>query len=135
MIHESLPGGDRRGGPGGVPAGGTAAYLRCQPMDPWGMEAHRWAVLEYAEQLGLPRPTVFFDNGCPARGLLPRLEQLLAQVAGGGYHTVLLPGRFVLSLDDRTAADLVRRFEEHGCRVLELPSRRARRQLAVAEAA
>ncbi|WP_371496015.1 hypothetical protein OG871_09870 [Kitasatospora sp. NBC_00374] len=101
----------------------VAAYLRCYPHDPWRMEPHRIALQQYADRLGLPDPEVFLDNGLPSGGPLPRLEHLLELVAAGVYRALLLPGGFVLSLDDDRAGSLRRQIAGHGCEVLELPSR------------
>lgn len=100
----------------------AAAYLRCHPYDRWKTGPHYWAVLRRAEALWLPVPDVFFDNGCLSRGPLPQLQQLLSAIDDGYYKVLLLPGPFVLSLDDRKAQDLLRWIRGHGCRVEELPA-------------
>lgn len=102
----------------------TAVYLRCHPYDTWQTGPHYRAVLQHARNLSLPAPDVFFDNGCLSRGPLPQLERLLGAVENGHYDVVLLPGPFVLSLDDDKAQDIVRRIRAHGCRIEELPSLR-----------
>lgn len=102
----------------------AAAYLRCHPYDSWQMGPHYWAVLRRAEALSLPVPDVFFDNGCLSRGPLPQLRQLLRAIDDGRYGVLLLPGPFVLSLDDRRAQDLLRWIRGRGCRVEELPTPR-----------
>lgn len=71
------------------------------------------------------RPHVFFDNGRLASGPLPELRRLLDAVAAGFYDVVILPGPFVLSMDDAKAQAIVRQITDHGCRVIELPSRQA----------
>lgn len=103
-----------------------ATYLRCFPHDTFGTGPHLHAVLDHARELALPTPYVFFDNGCPASGPLPELRRLLDAVATGFYDAVILPGPFVLSMDDAKAQAIVQQITDHGCRVIELPSRHAR---------
>ncbi|MFE0459619.1 hypothetical protein ACFW1A_10200 [Kitasatospora sp. NPDC058965] len=108
----------------GMPHPRTAAYLRCFPYDEFQMRLHRDAVEEHARDLYLPAPRVFLDNGCLASQALPELQRLLAAVATGQFGVVILPGRFVLSLDDAAALSIVRWIGGLGCRVIEVPSRR-----------
>jgi hypothetical protein len=86
------------------------------------MEPHHHALLHFADRMSLPPPDVFFDNGCRSKGPLPQLDRLLRAVGSGRYQVLLVPGYFVLSLDDREAQDLVRWIRSHGCRVEELPA-------------
>lgn len=102
----------------------AAAYLRCHPYDPWRMGPHHYALIQLAADLSLPLPDVFFDNGCPASDPLPELDRLLAAVDAGWYQVLLIPGPFVLSLDDGKAAAAIARIRRGGCRVAELPDRR-----------
>lgn len=99
-----------------------AVYLRCHPYDRWRMEPHHHALLHYADRMSLSPPDVFFDNGCRSKGPLPQLDRLLRAVDSGCYQVLLVPGPFVLSLDDRKAQDLVRWIRSRGCRVEELPA-------------
>ena len=108
------------------PIARTAAYLRCFPYDDLGTGPHHNAVLAYAQNLSLPVPAIYFDNGRLSSGPLPELSRLLCAVAVGHYDTVLVRGPFVLSLDDRTAQAVVREFSALGCRVIEVPSLSAR---------
>ncbi|MEV6008633.1 hypothetical protein AB0M29_17680 [Streptomyces sp. NPDC051976] len=103
----------------------VATYLRCFPYDTFGTGPHLKAVLDHARELSLPTPYVFFDNGRLASGPLPELRRLLDAVATGFYDVVILPGPFVLSMDDAKAQAIVRQITDHGCRVIELPSRNA----------
>lgn len=100
-----------------------ATYLRCFPYDALGTGPHLNAVLDHARELALPTPYVFFDNGRLASGPLPELRRLLDAVAAGFYDVVILPGPFVLSMDDAKAQAIVRQITDHGCRVIELLSR------------
>lgn len=100
----------------------TAAYLRCHPYDIWRTGPHYWVMLQRAQDLALPAPDVYFDNGCLASGPLPRLRQLLGAIEAGQYDVVLLPGPFVLSLDDAKAQQIVLWMRRHGCQVDELPA-------------
>ncbi len=102
--------------------GGTAMYLRCYPYDSWQMRAHRHALHDYTERLGLPESCVYLDNGCRSGGPSPELERLIGLVAQGIYRTVLIPGAFVFSLDDTEARAVTRRIGAGGCRIVELPS-------------
>ncbi|MFF6995944.1 hypothetical protein ACFY93_13465 [Streptomyces sp. NPDC008313] len=100
----------------------TAVYLRCHPYDRWQMALHRTALLQHAENLSLPTPDIFFDNGCLSRAPLPQLDRLLSAIEADYYKVLLLPGPFVLSLDDRKARDLTRWIRSRGCQVEELPA-------------
>ncbi|MFF7249904.1 hypothetical protein ACFZBU_39105 [Embleya sp. NPDC008237] len=102
----------------------TAAYLRCFPYDPLRTGPHLGVLLEYAEVLGLRAPDVFFDNGHLSSGPMPQLERLLAAIASGLYDVVLVPGPFVLALDDDKAREILRWMRAQGCEVVELPSPR-----------
>ncbi len=102
----------------------TAAYLRCHAYDEWQMKCHRDALHQYAEQLGLPEPALYLDNGRPSSGPLPALDRLLRDVTCGAYDVVLVPGAFVFSLSDTDARDIVRRITSADCRVMHLPSPR-----------
>ncbi|MBP0455738.1 recombinase family protein [Kitasatospora sp. RG8] len=104
----------------------AAIYLRCYPRDAAGTEYQRTALEWFALQQGLSAPYAFTDDGCRSGGPLPELERLLRRVEQGWVDTVLVPGPFVFSLDDRASAATVRRLEELGCRVLELPGRAGR---------
>ncbi|GAA1983816.1 recombinase family protein [Kitasatospora viridis] len=99
----------------------TAAYLRCFPFDHFQMTPHRNAVLDHAQALALPAPAIFIDNGRLASQALPELQRLLRAVASGFFGVVLLPGLFVLSLDEAVARSIVRALAGHGCQVIVLP--------------
>ncbi|MEV8099206.1 hypothetical protein [Kitasatospora sp. NPDC085879] len=101
---------------------GTALYLRCYPYDEWQMVLHLHALEAHAERLGLGVPEVHLDNGVSCRIVRPRLRRLLARVAVGAVDTVLVPGRWVFSLDDRTADAVVDHIRSYGAEVVELPS-------------
>jgi len=101
--------------------GRTAAYLRCYPYDAWQMASHLRALKEHAARLGLPAPRVFLDNGVSSRSLRPQLRQLLAQAADGRIDTVLVPGRWVFSLDNRTADSVADFLRGVGADIAELP--------------
>ncbi|MEV4556758.1 hypothetical protein AB0K51_07140 [Kitasatospora sp. NPDC049285] len=99
----------------------TAIYLRCYPYDA-GYLLDFWDVLSrYALTAGLGEATVFMDNGRRSREPLTSLEALLEAVEEGRVSAVVIPGPFVFSLDDEAADATVRRFEELGCRVHQLP--------------
>ncbi|WP_406192706.1 hypothetical protein OH807_01425 [Kitasatospora sp. NBC_01560] len=99
----------------------TAIYLRCYPYDT-GYLLDYWRVLaHYAIESGLGEATVFMDNGRRSTEPLAALEDLLHAVVTGICDTVLIPGPFVFSLDDAAAAAVIRRMEEAGCRVVEMP--------------
>ncbi|GAA4986341.1 recombinase family protein [Kitasatospora paranensis] len=100
---------------------GAAIYLRCYPFDESAMPVHRYAVSRFADQLGLPVPTVYLDNGCPSGGPLPALEQLIDLAASQAVRAVLVPGPFVFSLSDVEAHRVVTQLAALGCRVIELP--------------
>ncbi|MFB8242365.1 hypothetical protein ACFC58_38130 [Kitasatospora purpeofusca] len=104
----------------------AAMYLRCYPYDSSGMECHRTALDLLAMRLGLPRPLVHLDNGLRGADRLPAREALLAAVADGRIDTVLVPGLFVFALDGRESRAVADRLEQQGCRLIELPSWRAR---------
>ncbi|GGV47107.1 hypothetical protein GCM10010495_75980 [Kitasatospora herbaricolor] len=100
---------------------GAAIYLRCYPFDELAMPTHQYALNRFADQLGLPAPTVFLDNGCPSRGPLPALEHVVDLAAAGAVRVVLVPGPFVFSLSDIEAHRVLARLGKLGCRVVELP--------------
>ncbi|MEU3461021.1 hypothetical protein ABZ721_13815 [Streptomyces sp. NPDC006733] len=102
---------------------GTAAYLRCYPYDQWRMALHLHALEEHADRLGHHSPEIFLDNGVSCRAARPQLTLLLARVATGAIGTVLIPGRWVLSLDDDAADSVTRFLRGHGAEVVELPHR------------
>ncbi|MEV6394710.1 hypothetical protein AB0M39_07995 [Streptomyces sp. NPDC051907] len=99
----------------------TAIYLRCYPHDIWQMEIHRRMLVAFSLESGLGAPPVFLDNGCRSYDAKPCLESLLRKIAAGDIDTVLIPGPFVFSLDDKEAQEIVRHIEDAACRVLELP--------------
>ncbi|GAA0703300.1 hypothetical protein GCM10010193_67710 [Kitasatospora atroaurantiaca] len=101
--------------------GGVAAYLRCYPYDAWQMASHLRALEEYGDRLGLSAPRVFLDNGVSSRNLRPQLRRLLARAAEGRIDTVLVPGRWVFSLDNRTADSVTDFLRGVGADVVELP--------------
>lgn len=103
----------------------AAAYLRCFPYDAFQTGPHRGAVLEHARALALPTPDIYFDNGRLSTQPLPQLTRLLTAIAAGFYHVVLLPGPFVLSLDDDKARATMQQMRDQGCQVMELPCRHA----------
>ncbi|WP_035791946.1 recombinase family protein [Kitasatospora mediocidica] len=102
---------------------GTALYLRCFPYDSWRMAPHLRALEEHAARLGLPAPEVFLDNGVSSRAVRPQLRQLLARAAVGQVGTLLVPGRWVFSLDDRTADAVTDFLRAAGTAIIELPDR------------
>ncbi|MEV4558414.1 recombinase family protein [Kitasatospora sp. NPDC049285] len=110
----------------------TALYLRCYPYDSWQMETHRRALEDHAEQLGVRHPRVYLDNGASSRTIRPQLRLLLARASMGQISTVLIPGRWVLSLDARTADAVVEFLRSTGARVEELPGHAAPGEYRVA---
>ncbi|MCZ4123056.1 hypothetical protein [Streptomyces sp. H39-S7] len=103
---------------------GTAVYLRCYPYDQWRMPVHLRALEEHARRLGHHAPEIFLDNGVSHRAARPQLTLLLARVAMGVVGTVLIPGLWVLSLDDHTADSVALFLRGHGAEVVELPHHR-----------
>ncbi|KJY25191.1 MULTISPECIES: recombinase family protein [unclassified Streptomyces] len=101
----------------------AAMYLRCRPYD--AREAdYMWTAMEQlADRFGLPTPDVYTDHGLSTRGPLPALENLLVAAERRWVDVVLVPGPFVFALDDRAAAETVRRFTRAGCEVIEAPGR------------
>ncbi|MFG2819265.1 hypothetical protein ACGFX4_07525 [Kitasatospora sp. NPDC048365] len=106
---------------GGEASTGTALYLRCYPYDSWQMDAHRRALEDHAQLLGAGPTQTYLDNGAPSAGLRPQLRLLLARASMGQISTVLIPGRWVFSLDSRTADAVADFLESTGARVVELP--------------
>ncbi|MDJ0345142.1 hypothetical protein QMK19_31875 [Streptomyces sp. H10-C2] len=104
-------------------AAATAAYLRCYPYDTWQMAVHVRALEQHAGNLGLGAPYVFLDNGISCRTVQPQLRLLLARAAMGFIDTVLVPGRWVFSIEDRTADAVTEFLRAAGARVFELPHR------------
>ncbi|MDH6137874.1 hypothetical protein P3T37_007309 [Kitasatospora sp. MAA4] len=102
---------------------GTALYLRCFPYDSWRMAPHLRALQEHATRLGLNAPEVFLDNGVSSRAMRPQLQQLLTRAAVGRLGTLLVPGRWVFSLDDRTADAVTGFLRGAGTAIVELPDR------------
>ncbi|MCM2422993.1 MULTISPECIES: hypothetical protein [unclassified Streptomyces] len=102
----------------------AAAYLRCYPYDQWRMAVHLHALEEHADRLGHHAPEIFLDNGVSCRAVRPELSLLLARVAVGTIDTVLIPGRWVFSLDDRTADSVMDFVRGCGAEVVELPHHR-----------
>lgn len=100
----------------------TATYLRCYPYDAWQRGPHYWSMIQHAQALALPTPDIYFDNGYLASGQVPQLRRLFGAIAAGKYDAVLLPGPFILSLNDAKAQRLVSWMADHGCRVEELPA-------------
>lgn len=100
---------------------GTAAYLRCYPYDTWQMASHWRALQKHANRIGLPAPHVFLDNGVSSRSPRPQLRLLLARAAEGRVRTVLIPGRWVFSLDTGTADSVTDFLRGFGADVVELP--------------
>ncbi|MFJ4670479.1 hypothetical protein [Kitasatospora purpeofusca] len=99
----------------------TAIYLRCYPCDEVRM-LDFWQILErYSVESGLGEATLFMDNGRRSTEPLTALADLTRAVEAGVCETVLVPGPFVFSLDDAKAAATVRRLEEAGGRVVEMP--------------
>ncbi|MFF8772551.1 hypothetical protein [Kitasatospora sp. NPDC015120] len=101
----------------------SAMYLRCRPYDPQEADDVRSAMEHLAHRLALPRPDVYADHGLSTRGPLPALASLLTAAERGWVDVVLVPGPFVFSLDDRAAANTVRRLARAGCQVVEAPGR------------
>ncbi|MFI1394300.1 hypothetical protein [Streptomyces sp. NPDC020681] len=99
----------------------TAAYLRCFPYDIWRMALHVRALEVHADVLGLHPPHVFLDNGVSHRMVQPQLRRLLAQASVGAIHTVLVPGPWVFSLDDRRSGAVTAFLRAAGAQVVELP--------------
>lgn len=125
---------ERTGDPGGPPR--TAVYLRAYPADPGGMECRRWALADLAAAAGLPEPQLFIDNGHRVVDGLPALDALLRAVAEGWISAVLVPGLYVFGLREEEVAAALRHLDRHGCRLLQLPPRRALpRAPRIAEAA
>ncbi|GAA1267992.1 hypothetical protein GCM10009665_65890 [Kitasatospora nipponensis] len=108
------------------PASRTAIYLRCYPLDVTAMECHRRALEDLARDRGLSQPVVFLDNGLRAGDELPARDALLRAVSAGLVDTLLVPGPYVFGLDDEAAGAVVDELARHGCRLVQLPSRRAR---------
>lgn len=103
--------------------GAAAVYLRCYPYDSQQMATHLSALEAHADRLAILAPAVFLDNGVSSRTVRPQLRKLLARVAEGVIGTVLVPGPWVFSLDDRTADSVVSFLQGAGAQVVELPSR------------
>ncbi|MER6362258.1 hypothetical protein [Kitasatospora sp. NPDC001527] len=101
----------------------AAVYLRCYPYDHWNMDAHRWALEDYAHRLALGVPELYLDNGASSNELRPRLRLLLARASKGQVGTVLVPGPWVFSLDRTTAGAVVQFLHAAGTQVVELPGR------------
>ncbi|MFD3418860.1 serine integrase family protein [Streptomyces decoyicus] len=101
----------------------TAGYLRCYPEDPEQMSHHHYLLEDLAQQRGLARPTIYFDNGLSSNSCLPRLVQLVAQAVDGYYGAVLVPGLWVFNLDDYEARRISRYLTDRGCRII-MPSER-----------
>jgi hypothetical protein len=99
----------------------AAVYLRCFPHDVWQMTAHRELLDEYAAWLGLPTPSVFLDNGVSSRDHAAQRHHLLASVRAGFVQVVLIPGRWVFSLDAAKAQQAAGELTDAGCTLLELP--------------
>ncbi|MCJ0869592.1 recombinase family protein [Streptomyces sp. AP-93] len=104
--------------------GGTAVYLRCYPYDSAHMAPHLHALKAHADRLVLPAPAVFLDNGVSSRTVQPQLRLLLARAAQGHIETVLVPGSWVFSLNDRAADAVIDFLHGAGTQVVQLPSRR-----------
>ncbi|MEU9133446.1 hypothetical protein AB0D08_36060 [Kitasatospora sp. NPDC048540] len=102
----------------------TAAYLRCYPYDSWRMAPHVRALEEHAGLLGLDTPRLFLDNGVSCRSVQPQLRVLLALASLEAVDTVLVPGRWVFSLDQGTADAVAGFLVAAGTRVVELPAHR-----------
>lgn len=98
-------------------------YLRCRPYDAREAQYVRTSMELLAARLGLPLPDVYADHGLSTRGPLPSLEHLVSAAEQGWVDVVLVPGPFVFALDDRAAADTVRRLARAGCEVVEAPGR------------
>ncbi|WP_329485578.1 hypothetical protein OG618_03100 [Kitasatospora sp. NBC_01246] len=99
----------------------TAIYLRCYPYDTVYLLDY-WRILaRYSAESGLGDATVFMDNGRRSTDDLTALADLTRAVEEGLCTTVLIPGPFVFSLDDAEAGAAVRRLEEAGCQVVEMP--------------
>ncbi|MGV9270426.1 hypothetical protein ACWDRR_37965 [Kitasatospora sp. NPDC003701] len=99
----------------------TAIYLRCYPYDAVRM-LDCWQTLErYSVGSGLGEATLFLDNGRRSTEQLAALADLIRAVEAGVCDTVLVPGPFVFSLNDAEAAATVRKLEEAGGRVVEMP--------------
>ncbi|MEV4615692.1 recombinase family protein [Kitasatospora sp. NPDC049258] len=81
-----------------------AAYLRCYPRDPRGMQAHRAVLRRFAGRLGLPAPVIYLDNGVLSAGTRPGLQNLTTALMEGLHTVLLVPGRWVFSVDDQQAA-------------------------------
>ncbi|GHH81051.1 hypothetical protein GCM10018781_62800 [Kitasatospora indigofera] len=101
----------------------TAAYLRCYPYDDWQMQAHAQALEDHARRLGLGTPRKFLDNGVSCRGVQPQLRLLLSLASVELIDTVLVPGRWVFSLDEHTANSVADFLAGAGTKVIELPRR------------
>ncbi|MHA6757095.1 hypothetical protein [Streptacidiphilus sp. PAMC 29251] len=104
----------------------AAIYLRCYPFDLMAMPAHRYALHRLADQLGLPMPSDFLDNGLRSCGPLPALTHLIELAAQEIIRVVLVPGPFVFSVCDTKARTIVDQFRGLGCQVIELPPNRNR---------
>ncbi|MEV4612437.1 hypothetical protein AB0K43_07520 [Kitasatospora sp. NPDC049258] len=101
----------------------AAGYLRFHPADPDAALRHGVALRAYAHGLGLPRPSLYLDEGLTWRGRLPAYERLLGAVRAGRYGIVLIPGPWVFGLSDEVARRRRAELSAH-CRVLERPGRR-----------
>ncbi|MFJ4095692.1 hypothetical protein ACIPYS_29225 [Kitasatospora sp. NPDC089913] len=101
----------------------AAVYLRCRPYDAREADYMRTAMEQLADRLALPMPDVYTDHGLSTREPLPALENLLVAAERRWVDVVLVPGPFVFALDDRAAAETVRRFARAGCEVVEAPGR------------
>jgi hypothetical protein len=100
----------------------VAGYLRCYPRDMWEMAVHRQALMWHAARSLLPEPHIYVDNGSPSRGPLPQRTRLLDMISHRFYQVLIIPGPFVLSLDDSAAQETIRWIRTQGCEVLELPA-------------
>ncbi|MFD8695213.1 hypothetical protein [Kitasatospora purpeofusca] len=99
----------------------TAIYLRCYPCDTVRMLDFRQILERCSVESGLGGATLFLDNGRRSTEPLVALADLTRAVEAAVCEIVLVPGPFVFSLDDAKAAATVRRLEEAGGRVVEMP--------------
>ncbi|WP_042388244.1 hypothetical protein [Streptacidiphilus melanogenes] len=84
------------------------------------MRSHQDTLLNHAEQLGLPIPLLFLDNGIPSSRPRPALGHLMALTDERLVTVLLIPGTFVFSLYDAAARAIAARFAGAGCRLVDL---------------
>lgn len=100
----------------------VAAYVWCDPFDTSLSEEYRSELGQFADQIGLPRPSLFEDRAPLGQVTPPALECLLALVAGDVFQAVLVPRPSVTVPSGTTTADFVDMIAAAAtrCRIIEL---------------